>query len=368
VTSGTKALRASGVSVWLDDLSRTRLQSGSLRALIETHDVLGVTTNPSIFSAAISSDTSYDTAIEAARTRGLGAVDTVTLLTVDDVREACDVFEQVFVDTNGIDGRVSIEVEPALARDPEGTVARAKELWDLIERPNLMVKIPATEEGLSAISDTLALGISVNVTLIFGLPRYRQVINAYLSGLERAREAGHDIRKIHSVASFFISRLDSAVDPLIDASESDDLEGVAGTVAIANASAAYEIFEEQFSTERATYLLSLGAHRQRLLWASTGVKDPRFTPDYYVRELVASGTVNTMPEATLVAAAELTAVEPNALTEHRREAAQTLALLPAIGLRYDDVTDQLEREGLQKFEEAWDSLIDTVTERLQGNA
>lgn len=368
MTAGTKMLRQAGVSIWLDDLSRNRLQSGNLKALIETHDVVGVTTNPSIFSASISSDSSYDAAIELSRTQGRNATDIVTQLTVEDVREACDLLHQVFIETNGVDGRVSIEVEPALARNPEGTVARAKELWDLIDRPNVMVKIPATEEGLTAISDTLALGISVNVTLIFSLPRYRQVINAYLSGLERAREAGQDISTIHSVASFFISRLDSAVDPHFDSSDSEDTQALAGRVAIANASEAYQVFEEQFNTVRAQYLQRLGAHRQRLLWASTGVKESRFPADLYVTELVAPDTVNTMPEATLQAAADIASVDPHALAEHRRDSRQILALLPAVGLRYDEVTEQLEREGLLKFEEAWDSLLETVTARLQRNS
>lgn len=368
MTIGTQALSDAGVSIWLDDLSRERLVSGNLSDLIESHHVVGVTTNPAIFSAALSTDSTYDSAIAACQQEDLDAATTITRITTDDVRQACDLFLPVFESSGGINGRVSIEVEPDLAHDTAGTVARAQELWQIVDRPNAMIKIPATSAGLPAITATIAQGISVNVTLIFSLQRYREVINAYLTGLEQARSAGLDITKIHSVASFFVSRLDSAVDPHFDASDDPETRRLIGSVAIANAAAAYEIFEQQFATVRARYLLEHGANEQRLLWASTGVKDKRFPADLYVTELVAPNTVNTMPEATLRAAADLESVDPEALFARQRTAVHTLAHLPAVGLSYDAVTDALEREGLEKFATAWNELVQSVTDRLESVA
>lgn len=368
MTTGTQALSAAGVSIWLDDLSRSRMTSGNLTALIEGHHVVGVTTNPAIFATAITNDASYDEAIAACKADGLNAADAITRITTDDVRDACDLFRPVFDATHGVDGRVSIEVEPALAHDAEGTTARARELWDLVARENAMIKIPATQEGLLAIADTIAAGISVNVTLIFSLQRYREVINAYLTGLERARATGADLSKIHSVASFFVSRLDTAVDPSFDASDEADLQQLVGHTAIANASAAYDIFTEEFQSVRAQYLMKHGAHPQRLLWASTGVKDARFPATLYVTDLVAPNTVNTMPEATLHAAAGLSDVEPDALAQRSRNVSAVISKLPAVGLTYSAVTALLEQEGLSKFEDAWNDLVSSVTHRLENRS
>ena len=368
MTQGTEALSSAGVSIWLDDLSRSRITSGDLAALIESHHVVGVTTNPSIFAGAITGDDSYDAAIAECMREGLSTHEAITRITTDDVRDACDLFHPVFERTDGVDGRVSIEVEPALANDSPATVARARELWKLVARENAMIKIPATVEGLTAIADTIAAGISVNVTLIFSLQRYREVMNAYLSGLERARSAGLDIRRIHSVASFFVSRLDSAVDPSFDASDDPELRNLVGHTAIANASAAYEIYTEAFDSVRAQYLMRQGARPQRLLWASTGVKDARFPADLYVRELVAPNTVNTMPEPTLEAAADLTDVRPDALVQHARSASSIISRLPAVGFNYGAVTALLEQEGLDKLSDAWNELVASVTHRLDGAA
>lgn len=365
MSNATEALSAAGVSIWLDDLSRERLTSGNLAALIETHHVVGVTTNPAIFSAAITGRAGYQEALAACAAEGLSVADTMTRLTTDDVRAACDLFEPIYRSSNLADGRVSIEVEPALAHDAEATVARAIELWKIVDRPNAMIKIPATPAGLIAITDTLAAGISVNVTLIFSLVRYREVINAFMSGIEKARLNGHDISQIHSVASFFISRLDSAVDPAFDASEDDETRALAGSLGIANASLAYEIYEQQFATERARFLIAQGMQPQRLLWASTGVKDPRFALTLYVTDLVARDTVNTMPEATLQAATTLDSVAPDTLLSAQREAPHRIAQLAAVGLEYPVVAETLEREGLQKFDEAWNDLTTQVAAMLK---
>lgn len=364
MTRATEALHDAGVSIWLDDLSRERLNSGNLASLIESHSVVGVTTNPAIFSAAIRNDRSYAEALATCASEGLSPADTLTRITTDDVRQACDLFAPVYERSGGVDGRVSIEVEPELAHDAERTIERAEQLWAIVDRPNAMIKIPATAEGLPAITATLAKGISVNVTLIFSLSRYREVLNAYFTGIEQARANGHDITRIQSVASFFISRFDTAVDPALDASDDASLQALSGSLAIANASVAYEIFEEQSSTERATFLTSVGMQPQRLLWASTGVKDPRLAATHYVTELVAANTVNTMPEATLQAASELDEVAPDRLATHLREAAINIAKLPAVGLDYREVSETLEREGLEKFDDAWNELVANVTEQL----
>ncbi|MGO2141705.1 MAG: transaldolase [Leucobacter sp.] len=361
----TQALSNVGVSIWLDDLSRTRIESGQLAELAETVNVVGVTTNPTIFQNAIGSGVGYADRIADCAKRGLDAAATITELTTADVADACDVFAGVFAATGGRDGRVSIEVEPGLARDAAGTVAQAKELWAKVDRENAMIKIPATVEGLEAISDVIAAGISVNVTLIFSLERYRQVINAYLVGLERARAAGVDISKIHSVASFFVSRVDTEIDARLEAlgtAEARDLKGQAG---VANARLAYEVFEESFASERAKMLIGLGANPQRPLWASTGVKDPNLPDTLYVTELAAPNTVNTMPEATLGALADHGEVQGDRVSGTYGEANQVLNLIDAQGVDYVEVTEKLEIEGLSKFDASWDDLLETVAGALR---
>lgn len=358
--SRTVALSSAGVSIWLDDLSRERLSSGNLAALIKTHSVAGVTTNPTIFANAIGSGKGYDEPLARGAARGLSVSETVLELMCNDVADACDVLADVYASSGGRDGRVSIEVSPELAHDASGTVAQARELWQRVDRPNAMIKIPATEAGLEAISETIGAGISVNVTLIFSLSRYRQVINAYLVGLERARAAGHDLATIHSVASFFVSRVDSLVDQQLDAIGDEGSLRLKGKAGLANARLAYEVFEQSFASERAKMLLSLGANLQRPLWASTGVKDPALPDTLYVTGLVAHHVVNTMPEATLMAYADHGELDGDTITGEYRESDLLLNDLDGLGIDYAALTAQLEAEGLEKFELSWRQLLESV--------
>lgn len=361
----TRALSEAGVSIWLDDLSRERLESGSLRSLIDTRNVVGVTTNPTIFQSAIGGGVGYGERLAQCAADGLSADATIVELTTADVADACDLFSEIYAQTNGFDGRVSIEVEPGLARDTAGTVAQALELWAKVDRPNAMIKIPATVEGLEAITETIASGISVNVTLIFSLQRYRQVINAYLTGLERARAAGLDISRIHSVASFFVSRVDTEIDARLSAVGTPEALALKSQAGVANARLAYEVYEQLFSTERAKQLLDLGANPQRPLWASTGVKDPSLPDTLYVTELVAPGIVNTMPEATLVAVADHGEVRGDSITSEYLESNQLLNAIDGQGVDYIEVTTKLEEEGLQKFQASWTDLVSTVERALE---
>jgi len=365
MTSPTAALSAAGVSIWLDDLSASRISSGNLRTLLAERNVVGVTTNPTIFAGAIGRGEGYEERIADCASRGLDAADTVIELTTNDVSQACDLLADVYADTDGRDGRVSIEVEPGLARDAEGTAAEARRLWDRVDRPNAMIKIPATEEGLAAITETIAAGISVNVTLIFSLERYRQVINAYLTGLERARSAGIDLRTIHSVASFFVSRVDTEIDGRLAAIGSDEALALRGQAGIANARLAYEVFEQAFDTERARLLLEQGAQPQRPLWASTGVKDPSLPDTLYVTGLVAPGVVNTMPEATLEATFDHAEVTGDTVRGQYRESDRVLSAIDSLGIDYVEVVTKLEKEGLQKFDASWDELLATVDDALR---
>lgn len=357
-------LQTLGVSVWLDDLSRQRITSGSLQELIANGDIAGVTTNPSIFQAAIAQRDPYDEAIADARSRGLSAAETISELTESDVRDACDLFTAVYEQSAGVDGRVSIEVEPKLARDTAATIEQAVAIWERVNRPNLMIKVPATTEGLPAIAELLSRGISVNVTLIFSLKRYREVINAYLTGIERARLNGHDLSQIHSVASFFVSRLDTAVDAALRASTDPATQDLTGTAGVANAQMAYEVFQQCFSSERWSMLRDSGANLQRPLWASTGVKDPALPDTLYVTQLAGPNVVNTMPEATLDAVRDHGTPQGDTLTGVAREAGRKLDAVQRAGIDYAAVTAQLEEEGLQKFVDAWDALTAEVTERL----
>ena len=369
----TAALSSAGVSIWLDDLSRTRIESGNLAELVDSINVVGVTTNPTIFANAIGSGEGYGERIAAAAAAGLSAEQTVFSLMCSDVADACDILKPVAVASSGQDGRVSIEVSPTLSRDTAGTIAQARELWAQVNRENAMIKIPATVEGLEAISEVIGSGISVNVTLIFSLERYRQVINAYLVGIEKARAAGHDISKIHSVASFFVSRVDTLIDGKLDAIVAADptqVETVAGLrskAGLANARLAYEVFEQGFSTERAQMLIDLGANLQRPLWASTGVKDPQLPDTLYVSGLVAEQTVNTMPEATLNAYADHGELEAVALHTSYRESDAVLNDLDGLGIDYAEVTEFLEVDGLKKFEASWAELLQTVETALLEN-
>ncbi|MBM6399537.1 transaldolase [Phycicoccus sonneratiae] len=358
-------LAANGVSVWLDDLSRDRISSGNLQQLIDERGVVGVTTNPSIFQAALSEGHAYDEQVEELSRAGKSVDEAVFALTTRDVHDACEVMKPVFEATDGEDGRVSIEVDPRSAHDTAKTVEEAKALAAEVDQPNVFIKIPATVEGLPAISQVLAEGISVNVTLIFSLDRYRAVMNAFLTGLEQARENGKDLSQIRSVASFFVSRVDSEVDKRLDAIGTDEAKALRGKAGIANARLAYQAYEEVFSTPRWASLEAAGAHRQRPLWASTGVKDPDYPDTMYVTELVAPGTVNTMPEKTLDATADHGEVTGDTVTGHYDDAAEVLDTLERLGISYSEVVDLLEREGVDKFEKSWGELLEGVTRELE---
>ena len=360
-------LSAAGVAVWLDDLSRELLADGGLQSLVATRHVVGVTTNPTIFAAALSRGDRYDD--QLADLADLHAdVDTaVFTVTTDDVRAACDVLAPVHAQTAGLDGCVSIEVDPRLSRDAAPTAEMARLLWTTVNRGNLYIKIPGTHEGLAAITEVISQGISVNVTLIFSLERYRAVMDAYLSGLEQAYAAGRDLTSIRSVASFFISRVDTEVDARLDRLGTPEADALKGSAAIANARLAYQAYEEVIASQRWQQLAGLGAQPQRPLWASTGVKNPAYPDTMYVTELVAPGTVNTMPGTTLAAFADHGQVTGNTITGRYHDARRVLDQLATVGVDFDDVTEQLEREGLAKFENSWNELSHTIAAELHRN-
>jgi transaldolase len=358
------ALSAAGVSVWLDDLSRERLQSGNLQELIDTKSIVGVTTNPSIFQAALSKGDAYDGQIRELAERGADVDATIRTVTTDDVRNACDVFASVYEKSDGVDGRVSIEVDPRLAHDAEKTISQAVELWKIVDRPNLFIKIPATEDGVPAIASVLAEGISVNVTLIFSVERYELVMDAYLQGLEKARDAGHDLSRIHSVASFFVSRVDTEIDKRLEDIGSDDALQLRGKAGVANARLAYAAYEKVFNGERFAALKADGARVQRPLWASTGVKNPDYSDTLYVTELVAPNTVNTMPEKTLDAVADHGVVTGDTVTGRAQESQEVFDQLSAVGIDLTDVFLVLENEGVEKFEKSWQELMEATQGQL----
>ncbi|WP_340683106.1 transaldolase [Amycolatopsis coloradensis] len=358
-------LSEAGVSIWLDDLSRERLNTGNLADLIRDKHVVGVTTNPTIFANAMSKGEAYDEQTRELAARGADVEATIRELTTTDVRNAADLFRDVYTATNGVDGRVSIEVDPRLAKDSDKTVAEAQDLWKTVDRPNVLIKIPATEEGLPAITKTLAEGISVNVTLIFSVERYRAVIEAYFAGLEQAKANGHDLKGIHSVASFFVSRVDTEIDKRLDAIGTDAATALRGEAAIANARLAYAAFEELFASDRWKALAEAGANPQRPLWASTGVKDPQYSDTRYVDQLVVKDTVNTMPEKTLEAAGDHADITGDTVTGKGPDAQVVFDKLRVVGIDIDDVFKVLEDEGVEKFEKSWTELLETVTGQLE---
>ena len=357
-------LAANGVSVWLDDLSRERIASGNLAAVIRNKGVVGVTTNPTIFAAALAKGDAYTDQVRALAAAGSSVDEAVFSITTDDVRSACDEFRSCYDATDGLDGRVSIEVDPRLAKQTEATIASARRLWQVVDRPNAMIKIPATVEGLPAITAVLADGISVNVTLIFSLDRYREVMNAFLAGLEQAHQKGLDLSTIASVASFFVSRVDTEIDRRLTDLGTDQARGLRGQAAIANARLAYQAYEGVFSSPRWQPLADAGARPQRPLWASTGVKDPDYSDTMYVTELVAPGTVNTMPEKTLDAVADHGEVTGDTVRGRYDQAAALLDRLAELGIGYGEVTELLEAEGVDKFDKSWSDLLGTVSDEL----
>ena len=360
-------LSAAGVSVWIHDISRDRLRTGNLAGLVRDRHVVGVTTNPTIFAKAIENSESYAPQIHDLAVRGVDAGEALRSITAYDVRWACDVLRPAYDASDGVDGRVSIEVSPDIAHDTEQTIAETRALWWLVDRPNLFVKIPGTLEGLPAISQGLAEGISINVTLIFSLQRYAAVVDAFFDGMERALEAGHDLTKLASVASFFVSRVDTEVDQRLE-KIGGDATALKSQAAVANARLAYQLFEEKFSSDRWKRLAAAGAKVQRPLWASTSTKDPSLPDTIYVTELVAPDTVNTMPEATLQATFDHGEIPADSVRGHYEDARAVLDKLAAAGVSYDDVVDTLEREGVEKFSASWANLVATIEKQLQQKA
>ncbi|MFP5346153.1 MAG: transaldolase [Actinomycetes bacterium] len=357
-------LSRAGVSIWLDDLSRELIESGDLEKLIQDQHVVGVTTNPTIFASALAKGERYTDQMRDLASRGVTVDDAIFQVTTEDVRRGCDVLRGTYDETDGVDGRVSIEVDPRLASDTQATVEMARKLWQAVDRPNLFIKIPATVEGLSAITTVLSEGISVNVTLIFSLDRYRAVMNAFLTGIEQAREAGRDLQYIESVASFFVSRVDTEIDNRLEEIGSDEARELRGKAGLANARLAYHAYQEVFSTPRWQVLEEAGVHPQRPLWASTGVKNPDYPDTMYVTELVAPGVVNTMPHKTLDQVADHGEVHGDTVSGTEDESNQVLDRLERLGISYKDVTDKLEREGVDKFVKSWEELCGTVSDEL----
>ncbi|MEU8249639.1 transaldolase [Nonomuraea sp. NPDC048916] len=354
-------LSGQGVSIWLDDISRERLRTGNLEQLIREKNVVGVTSNPTIFAGALGKGDAYDAQLHDLAVRGVDVGEAVRAITTYDIRWAADVLRPVYDSTGGTDGRVSLEVDPRLARDSDKTVAEARALWWLVDRPNLFIKIPATLEGLPAITQAISEGISVNVTLIFSLERYRQVMDAWLTGLEAALAKGLNLATIDSVASFFVSRVDTEIDKRLDGLGRPELKGKAG---VANARLAYAAFEDVMNSERWQTLRAAGARPQRPLWASTGVKNPDYPDTMYVDELVAPGTVNTMPEKTLDAAADHGQISGDTIRPFYEQAWNIMAQLKEAGVDYDDVVRVLEDEGVDKFEASWNELLESVAKNL----
>jgi transaldolase len=359
-----QALSDAGVSIWLDDISRDRLRTGNLEMLIRDMHVVGVTSNPTIFAKALSGGDAYDTQIGDLALRGVSVEEASRAITTFDIRWAADVLAPVYQASDHVDGKVSLEVDPRLARETEKTVAEARALWWMVDRPNMFIKIPATAEGIPAIARCLAEGISINVTLIFSLKRYGEVIDAFMTGLERAAEAGHDLSEIHSVASFFVSRVDTEVDNRLDKLGTPEAGELRGKAAVANARLAYQLYEERFGSPRWAALRAQGARPQRPLWASTSTKDPEFDDTMYVVDLVAPDTVNTMPEATLHATAAHGKLHGNTGASGYDEARKVFEDLERLGIHYDDVVAVLEDEGVAKFEVSWKELLDTIKKEM----
>ena len=364
MTDPLAKLSAEGVSIWLDDISRERLRSGNLQDLVDQKHVVGVTSNPTIFQKALEKGDAYDEQVHDLAVRRVAVDGAIRYLMAYDIRWACDVLRPVYDRTDGQDGRVSIEVDPRLAHDTDRTIAEARGLWWLVDRPNVMIKIPAMDEGLAAITAATAEGISVNVTLIFGLDRYDQVMDAYLSGLEQAKEKGIDLSTIRSVASFFVSRVDTEVDKRLEKIGTEEALALRGKAAVANAQLAYERYEKVIGSDRWKALAAAGAHVQRPLWASTGVKNPEYDDTMYVIDLVAPDTVNTMPEATLDAVADHGQIRGNAVDGTYDAARKVLAALDSLGITYDEVISVLESEGVQKFEDSYAQLAESVQGQL----
>jgi transaldolase len=361
----TKQISNAGTSIWLDDLSRSKITDTDPHSLpyrIAQNNVVGVTTNPSIFNSAISKGSEYASSILDLKSRS--AEDVVQILTTDDVRSACDLFTAIYESTAGVDGRVSIEVDPRLAHDTHGSIEQGRQLWKIVDRPNALIKIPATDEGLNAITSLISEGISVNVTLIFSIERYLQVFDAFLQGLENRLAAGQSLASVTSVASFFVSRIDTAVDTILKKANSPSSTALLGKAAIANAVLAYQAFEIQSSSVRWKTLEARGARIQRPLWASTGVKDPAYADTRYVMELIAPNTVNTMPQATLDAVIDHGVLHKVSLESEYAKSQSVFYSLEKVGVSISEVTGSLEIDGVKKFADSWNELLDNVAKVL----
>ncbi len=371
MTDRLAELSAAGVAVWLDDISRERfVPNGSqtnLDKLRRENHVVGVTSNPTIFQQAISSSDEYGTQLKELAARKITVDEAMRMITSYDVRWACDIMRPAWEDTAHLDGRVSIEVDPRLAHDTLATSAEAKQLWWLVDRPNLYIKIPATRAGLPAITATLAEGINVNVTLIFSLQRYREVMDAWLSGLEQAKANGHNLSELYSVASFFVSRMDTEVDKRLEAIGTETALALRGKSAVANARLAYEAYLEVMGSDRWKALQAQGAQTQRPLWASTGTKNKEYSDTLYIDSLIAPGVVNTMPEKTMWAVADHSTVQKDTVTPFIPAAHETMAALKAVGVDYDDVVEVLEKEGVEKFSASWQELLTEVHSALESH-
>ena len=360
-------LSEAGVAVWLDDISRERLRTGNLADLIKYFHVIGVTSNPTIFAAALSKGDAYTEQVADLAVRGVNIDEAARSITTYDIRWAADVLRPMYDMTDGQDGRVSIEVDPRIARETAKTIAEARALWWSVDRPNMYIKIPATKEGLPAITAALADGISVNVTLIFSLKRYGEVIDAFMAGLEGAAKAGRDLKAIASVASFFVSRVDTEIDARLDKIGTPEAQALRGQAAVANARLAYELFEQRSATDRWQALAAAGARPQRPLWASTSTKNPEYRDTMYVTDLVAPGVVNTMPEPTLHDVADHGDVRGNTIAGTYDQARALFQQLAAVGVDYDDVVQVLEDEGVDKFGVSWNQLLETVKKEMAGS-
>jgi transaldolase len=365
MTDSLRQLSDAGVAIWLDDMSRGRLVTGTLAELVRDKHVVGVTTNPTIFQKAISDSDQYDNQLGDLAIRGVDVEEAVRMITTQDVRAACDLLRPTYDASDGVDGRVSIEVDPRLAHETQRTIAEARQLWWLVDRPNVYIKIPATKAGVPAIAQCLAEGININVTLIFGIERYREVMDAFVDGVERARASGVDITRLTSVASFFVSRVDTEVDKRLEKLGSPEAAELRGKAAIANTRLAFQAYEEVFGTDRWTALADAGAKPQRPLWASTGVKDPSYDDTQYVVDLVTRGIVNTMPEATLDAVADHGVIRGDTIRSEYGSAAATMQALKEAGIDMDDVVQVLEDEGVEKFEVSWNDLLASTKSELQ---
>lgn len=367
-----RQLTALGQSVWLDLLSRRLLTSGELERMIRGDGLRGVTSNPAIWEKSIGGSHDYEEAIRTLAGRGQSLEEAYTTLVVEDIRGAADLLRPTYDQTDGQDGLVSLEVSPHLAHDPDGTIAEARFLWSLVNRPNLMIKVPATREGLPAIEHLIFEGINVNVTLLFGLDRYREVVHAYCSGLENRRKHGMALDAVVSVASFFISRIDTLIDPLLEHRAKNEgpraelARSLEGQVAIACAKLAYQIYQDLFSSERFQQLAAEGARRQRLLWASTSTKNPAYSDVKYVEALIGPETISTMPLETLEAYRDHG--EPAVrLEEDVPFARDVLDELRQLGISLEDLTEELEEEGITKFVEPYDRLMNTLQKEMDAS-